>query len=370
MAHQKHAKMVKPEGGKFHRTEIAILGAPCGIIQKLSREIAQKLDKFRVGYVDAAHGNDTPKDVYFRKYTDKIDFHQVDFSSDYLEYEHRINFQDCSFCLINGNHFSAEKQIVIINEKKKESLERKLDRLTDVKMIIMDKGMDSIHDYLNERIENLDSIPLFKIEEIDAISEEINKIVIEDKPKIKGLVLTGGKSTRMGRDKSVIEYHGKPQKYHIAELLSTFCEETYLSVRPGQDENGNFEVIEDTFTDLGPYGGILSAFRSDPNSAWLVVATDIPLLNKDSLGQLIENRDVNKVATCFHNPETDFPEPLITLWEPRAYPRFLNFLTLGYSCPRKALINSDINEIHLENPEVLFNANTPEEMKDALEKIQ
>jgi len=72
------------------------------------------------------------------------------------------------------------------------------------------------------------------------------------------------------------------------------------------------------------------------------------------------------MATCFHNPETDFPEPLITIWEPRAYPRLLEFLSLGYSCPRKALINSDVQEIDIPDLQLLSNVNTPEE----LEKLQ
>ena len=63
------------------------------------------------------------------------------------------------------------------------------------------------------------------------------------------------------------------------------------------------------------------------------------------------------MATAIYNPETGFPEPLITIWEPRSYQVILNFLAQGYSCPRKVLINSDINLLKLEEPRVLLNVN-------------
>ena len=360
--HKKHADVKKPLGGKIHRNEIALLGAPCGIIRELSRKLAAYFSEFRVGYVDAAHNNDEPVGEYNIGYTDRIDFHQVKFSSEHMEYEFRNLFNPCDMVLVNGNHFIAEKQLVLINEKKKESLERKLDRLTDVLGFILDDGQDAMHEYLKK--EHGDK-PMVAIDDLEAIVALIQKEI--KIPTVKGLVLAGGKSMRMGEDKGAIDYHGLPHREHIARLLDSFCEQTFIST--SREIETPLEVIPDSFTELGPFGGILSAFRLDPNAAWLVVATDIPLLDESSIGQLVKERNFSKVATCFHNPETKFPEPLITLWEPRAYPRLLQFLTLGYSCPRKALINSEIEELQIDNLDALLNANTPEEKEQLLAKI-
>ena len=65
-----------------------------------------------------------------------------------------------------------------------------------------------------------------------------------------------------------------------------------------------------------------------------------------------------------HNPATGWPDPLVTIWEPRAYPVLLQFLTQGYSCPRKVLINSDTAVIEAQNPQILLNANSPEERQE------
>ena len=91
----------------------------------------------------------------------------------------------------------------------------------------------------------------------------------------------------------------------------------------------------------------------------------MPYLDKETIAQLVRDRNTSKVATCFYNPETDFPEPLITIWEPRAYPILLDYLAQGYSCPRKVLINSDIEMIKMADPIKMKNANTPEERVEA-----
>ncbi len=359
--HKKHTVLQKPAGGKFHRSEFAMLGAPCSVIQHLSASLAEELKRdFRMGYVDADHGGGEEKPVFHKRYTDKISHHQLEFDGE-PAFRFRALFSDEDVVLINGNHFTASRQIVIINEQKKESLSRKLDRLTDVVMILLDDDMADIHDFVKEAISNHTSLPVLPLKDVKAIAGVIRTAVIESRPVLKGLALAGGESIRMGKDKGAINYHGKAQREYLADLLRDYCRETFISKRPSTTVESQYPFIIDSFMGLGPYGGILSAFRHDPNSAWLSVACDIPMLNRQTLEQLVGERDPSKLATCFHNPETDFPEPLITIWEPRAYPVLLYFLSLGYSCPRKVLINSDVNELELKDPEVLTNVNTPED---------
>ena len=186
-------------------------------------------------------------------------------------------------------------------------------------------------------------------------------------PPLNGLVLAGGRSRRMGRDKDLIQWHGKAQRYYAADLLKDFCEEVFISCRPGQlqDMDAAYQALPDTFLDMGPYGGILSALRARRETAWLVVACDLPLLTADTLDFLVAHRDIHKMATSYQSPHDGLPEPLIAIWEPVSYPALLQFLGRGISCPRKALINSDITLLQADQPESLMNVNTVEDAEQA-----
>jgi molybdopterin-guanine dinucleotide biosynthesis protein A len=189
---------------------------------------------------------------------------------------------------------------------------------------------------------------------------------------INGLVLAGGKSTRMGRDKSFIDWHGKEQQYYVADLLESFCAAVFISRREEvqNEKDLHYKILVDSYTGIGPYGAILSAFRSQSDVAWLVVACDLPLIDKNILSYLLENRDETKIATTFKSPFDGLPEPLITIWEPKSYEVLLSYLPTGYTCPRKVLIKS--NDAHIlqpQNADSLMNVNTPEDLAKAQQLI-
>lgn len=194
------------------------------------------------------------------------------------------------------------------------------------------------------------------------ISEEHSNM-----PALNGLVLAGGKSVRMGQAKDLLNWHGKEQRYFAADLLAPFCDEVFISCRQDQLENFDtgYHALTDTFLNMGPFGGILSALRSQRNKAWLVVACDLPLLDQKSLEFLIQSRNPEKAATTYESPFDGLPEPLITIWEPKSYPLLLHFLGIGNTCPRKVLINSDTLILKPENPDALMNVNTPEDATKA-----
>lgn len=367
--HRKHAAIARPPYGEFSRQEYAFIGTPCGNIQRLTAALGRALwDDFEVGYVDADHGQGSSSALpAHRTYTDKITHHRLDFSGDWNKHQYRAWFNDQDVVLVNGNHFRAARQVVVIDPKKKDSLQRKLDRLTDVRLFLLAEGEEEIWPYLREHLPNWAEIPTLSLQDTEGITAWLRRQLRI--PPLKGLVLAGGKSIRMGTDKGALDFHGKPQREHMADLLIPLCEEVYLSVRAGQEVPSDHALLEDTFTGLGPYGALLSAFRFDPDSAWLLVACDLPLLDSATLQQLKQARNPRKIATAFQSPLNEFPEPLITIWEPKAYQYALHFLAQGYSCPRKVLINSDMELLHAKHPKMLMNVNTPEELERVKKEI-
>ena len=369
--HTKHTSLIKPIGGRYHHNEWALLGAPCGIINQFAKDLATIISqKKKVGYLDASHEEVSLEHPYHVYYQDRISYAHVETKTAFADKQNKKQFSPLDVMLINGNHFHGDKQIVFINEKKRESLERKLDRIKDLRILVVESDGQEIYDFIKPHITMQTEV--FNLCDVGRIA----KIILEDEqksqPVLNGLVLAGGKSKRMGQDKGALEYHGKPQREFEADLLSAFCENVFISRNENHQglNDGAYKVIKDSFTGLGPYGAILSGFREHPNHAWLTIACDLPMLTEASIKKLVAKRNPSKVATCFHNPETKFPEPLITIWEPRAYPILLEFLSQGYSCPRKVLINTDIEEIFVEEVEFMENVNDPEAYAQVLEKIR
>lgn len=193
------------------------------------------------------------------------------------------------------------------------------------------------------------------------ISKELNESV---SPALNSLVLAGGKSVRMGKDKGLITWHDKPQRYYMADLLQLFCKDVYISCRQEQiNEMAGYRTISDSYTGTGSFGGILSAFKNNPDVAWLVTACDLPLLDNDTIHYLIYHRDKTSIATAFISSYDGLPEPLITIWEPKSLPILLSFLEQGIMCPRKVLIRSagKVKLLQAPNPDALTNANTIED---------
>jgi molybdopterin-guanine dinucleotide biosynthesis protein A len=188
-----------------------------------------------------------------------------------------------------------------------------------------------------------------------------------------GLVLAGGRSTRMKMDKAALDYHGKPQMAHCHDLLRGFCRDVFVSVRSDQADDPvsrRLPQIHDRFVGFGPMGGILSALKEHPEAAWLVLACDLPFVDEVTLRALVRERNPYKLATAFVSPRDGFPEPLCAIYEPKSVFWLLQFLGLGIHCPRKILINSDTHLLKPPTPQALANANSPDEYAAALATIE
>jgi molybdopterin-guanine dinucleotide biosynthesis protein A len=183
-----------------------------------------------------------------------------------------------------------------------------------------------------------------------------------------GLILAGGFSRRMGQDKALMNYHGKPQIEYVQNLLEISCEKVFLSKRNNQPTYKNITPIDDgsEFLNIGPLGGILSAMKAYPNVSWLVMACDLPFVSSETLEVLIKSRDHQKIATAFKSTHDSLPEPLCAIWEGQAYSSILEFLEKGIHCPRKVLIKSDSYLIDQSNPRWLDNINDLKEFEEAI----
>ncbi|MBN1597563.1 MAG: molybdenum cofactor guanylyltransferase [Bacteroidales bacterium] len=107
-----------------------------------------------------------------------------------------------------------------------------------------------------------------------------------NKSRITGIILSGGKSRRMGAKKAFLNYRGKPLIEYSVDILERYCSEILISANePGYDEYG-YKVIEDKIKNIGPVGGILSTVEECHNDNFLVTACDIPEIDENLISDI------------------------------------------------------------------------------------
>ena len=188
-----------------------------------------------------------------------------------------------------------------------------------------------------------------------------------------GLVLAGGQSSRMKAEKSALCYHGVPQVQYCFDLLAVFCPKVFVSIRNEQRdlaELRRYPPIYDQLEGGGPIVGILSAMKTHPKVAWLVLACDLPYVGKKTIVALVERRNVSKIATAFRSPDAELTEPLCAIYEPQSQKPLMDALVSGHRSPQKALADSDIELVVPSDSRWLQNVNSPEEYERAMAELR
>lgn len=187
-----------------------------------------------------------------------------------------------------------------------------------------------------------------------------------------GLLLTGGHSRRMQRDKAALEYAGRTQLQRALTLLQPLVSQVFVSVRSDQQQDPLRAIhaqITDQIENIGPIGGIHAALHAHPQAAWLVLAVDLPFLDAATLQQLIAARDPQRHATAFRSQFDGKPEPLCAIWEPHSRTTVDAWIAADNRCPRSFMISHDVLLLDLLNPRALDNINTSSEYVDALATV-
>ncbi|TAH37522.1 MAG: hypothetical protein EYC62_01155 [Alphaproteobacteria bacterium] len=171
---------------------------------------------------------------------------------------------------------------------------------------------------------------------------------IPDLKQIAGIVLAGGKSSRMGQNKALLFYKGKPMAEHMLNILKrTGIEDVFIS---GSLEG--YPCLEDDEIHAGPAAAIRDVLKRKPGyQGYIFVPVDMPLLRPEILKELISQK-----RGCYF---TGWPLPA--------------FLTPPFKLNHEKSVQRllDANDIRpLNLPQdfegLMINANTPEEWKKAV----
>lgn len=95
--------------------------------------------------------------------------------------------------------------------------------------------------------------------------------------QITGIVLAGGKSLRMGTDKGLMMFRGKPLIQYSIDLLGIFCDRILISSNNPAYHIFGYEVVADELAGAGPMAGIASCMQQSRTELNLVLSCDMPL---------------------------------------------------------------------------------------------
>ena len=186
--------------------------------------------------------------------------------------------------------------------------------------------------------------------------------------EVWGLVLSGGRSRRMGTDKALLQRDGETQLARTFSLLERHLPRVFVSTRPdqaGDQERGRFPQIVDRYEGLGPVAGILSAMEAHAEVEWLIVACDLPNVDSDAITGLLDERDRAYPFTAYRSSYDGLPEPLCAIYGKDAARIVSGFVAEDIRCPRKIMIRSDTQLLEQPDPRTLDNVNTPEDLAAA-----
>lgn len=185
----------------------------------------------------------------------------------------------------------------------------------------------------------------------------------QDNPPLFGLVLAGGESVRMGRDKASLDYHGEPQAQRCFRMLGNCCEKVYLSLAansPRQDWMDEQTILDDSYDRIGPMGGILTALESHSTAGWLVMACDIPLVTVETIQHLCLQRDSESHVTAYRSDDGR-AEPLLAIYEAKGVEDMRQRVRSENYRLRDFIEANLAHMLSPNDPEGLVNVNTIEE---------
>jgi molybdopterin-guanine dinucleotide biosynthesis protein A len=144
------------------------------------------------------------------------------------------------------------------------------------------------------------------------------------KKDITGIVLAGGKSSRMGSDKGLIKIDNKTFVENVIAAMEPLVNEIIIvSNKPEYDQFG-FYRVEDDIKDSGPLAGLYSGLKYSNSEFNLVLSCDIPIIKTEILEKLIEvdykNYEVTQIES--HNKTM----PLIAIYQKQCMHKCLELL--------------------------------------------
>jgi len=192
---------------------------------------------------------------------------------------------------------------------------------------------------------------------------------MKSEKNITGIILAGGKSSRMGSDKGFVMYKNKAFIQHIIEAIQPLVQEIIIVSNNPDYDIFKLKRVTDIIENAGPLAGVYTGLHYTTTENNLVVSCDVPLINSETLSFLIDEIDEKSDVVQLESQGKTMP--LIALYKKNCKETCYKILQKGERRLRVALSHLTIKTITLEKTHEIFtsNINTPIDLSEAEKPI-
>ncbi len=187
---------------------------------------------------------------------------------------------------------------------------------------------------------------------------------MEASKNITGIILAGGKSSRMGTDKGFLKLNGKLFIENIIDVLSPFVSEIIIVSNDSEYDVFNVKRTNDLIVDAGPLAGLFSGLKASTSEKNIVLSCDIPLIHPEIIELIVAQiENDSEIIQIESNGKT---MPLIALYNKNCENKFEALLNKEERRLRFAVSQCKVKNIVLkkEQENWVKNVNTPEQLKE------
>lgn len=189
---------------------------------------------------------------------------------------------------------------------------------------------------------------------------------------ITGIVLAGGKSSRMGTDKGMIKINGKKFVDHIVAALAPSVNEIIIIANNDNYNNLGYKVYSDIIKNRGPLGGIYTGLVNSETENNMIVSCDIPFISDALINYIIRLSAKADITVPVFKGNT---QPLCAVYTKRITNEIYDLIKNNDLKIHNVLRHFITQEIYITkhqkfyNDKLLMNINTPEELKKQKETV-
>ncbi|TRX21700.1 molybdenum cofactor guanylyltransferase [Flavobacterium franklandianum] len=188
---------------------------------------------------------------------------------------------------------------------------------------------------------------------------------------INAYILAGGKSSRMGTDKGLLLFEGKPMIQYVMEQMQPIFDKIVIVSNNLEYEKFGLEVIPDLIKAIGPAGGIYTALNHSDCQLNFMVSCDMPFVTAAAIEFILKNAQENQIVLLENQGKI---EPLFGIYSKECEEIWLQLIGQEKVKLQDMVLHFRLKTIPVENNEIFAatffkNINTKEDFNNVSKLI-